>query len=72
MLKYKKISDKDGIKQYEYYPNGDMSAPGIVRFDKAGKAELVKESDEDVKMYFALHALNGIDTTKESGTIAWH
>lgn len=72
MITYKRISNVNGRLQYEYYPNGDLSAPGIVEFVKGERPKLIHESSKDVKMYFAIHALNGIDTTKETGTIAWN
>lgn len=72
MLTYKKISENNGVKRYEYYPSGNTEKPGVVEYDKNGNASLIKVSEADVKMYFALHALNGIDTTKNDGTVAWH
>lgn len=72
MIKYKRISNINGRLQYEYYPNGDVSAPGIVEFVKGKEPKLIRESENDVKMYFAIHALNGIDITKEVGTVAWN
>lgn len=72
MLKYKRISNIDGVVRYEYYPDGDTTSPGIIEFEKDGQPKLIQESKKDVKMYFALHAMNDIDVSKESGTIAWY
>lgn len=72
MLEYKRISHENGIMQYEFYPSGDLTKPGIVEFNSDGKSKLIKDSPKDVKGYFATHALNGIDTSKESGTVAWY
>lgn len=72
MLKYKRISSENGRTRYEFYPSGDVSAPGIVEFKEGKTPVIIQQSEKDVKMYFATHALNGIDPTKESGTVAWH
>ena len=72
MIKYKRTLNENNLMRYEYYPDGDFSAPGIVEFKQGEKPKLVKESEKDVKMYYAVHALHHIDTTKESGTVAWH
>lgn len=71
MLKYKKISEENGIIRYEFYPEGELSAPGIVEFGNGKEPKLIQESDKDVQMYYALHALNDIDITRDSGTVAW-
>ncbi len=72
MLKYKRISNENGIKRYEFYPEGDVSAAGVVEFNNEGEPKLIKNSKMDVKGYFASHALYGIDTEKETGTVAWY
>lgn len=72
MLKYKRISAKAGVMRYEFYPDGNTNAPGVVEFEHGKDPKLVSQSDADVKMYYAIHALHGIDTTKESGTVAWY
>ena len=71
MLTFKRISEENGVLIYEFYPNGDTSVPGIVEFKKGEKPRLIQDSEIDVKMYYAIHALWGIDITKESGTVAW-
>lgn len=72
MLTYKRIFNENGIMRYEFYPEGDTSVAGIVEFDRAGEPKLLQDSPRDVKGYFATHALYGIDTSKESGTVAWY
>ena len=72
MLKYKRISNINGVARYEYYPDGDTTSPGIIEFENDDQPKLIQESKKDVKMYFALHAMNDIDVSKESGTIAWY
>ena len=72
MLKYKRVSSSKGTFRYEYYPEGDITKPGIVEFQEGARPKLLKESEKDVKGYYAVHALRGIDVDKESGTVAWH
>lgn len=72
MLKYKRISNENGIMRYEFYPEGDITATGVVEFSSEGEPKLIKDSPKDVKGYFSTHALYGIDTSKENGTVAWY
>ena len=72
MLTYKRIFNENGIMRYEFYPEGDVSAAGVVEFNSEGEPKLIKGSPKDVKGYFSTHALYDIDTSKESGTVAWH
>ena len=72
MLKYKRVSSPRGVVRYEYYPEGDVTKPGIIEFHEGTQPELIKESENDVKGYYAVHALRGIDVRKESGTVAWY
>lgn len=72
MLTYKRILNENGIMQYEFYPSGDLTVPGIVEFSSEGEPKLLQDSPKDVKGYFATHALYGIDTSMESGTVAWY
>lgn len=72
MVKYKRIFIKNGEVIFEYYPEGDMSVPGVIRFNSNGELIQIVESEKDFKKYYALHAANGIDITKESGTVAWY
>lgn len=72
MIIYKLILEDNNVKRYEYYPEGDVSAAGVIEFKNGEGAKLISPSPNDVKMYYAVHALTGIDTTKETGTIAWY
>jgi hypothetical protein len=72
MLTFKRIFNENGIMRYEFYPSGDLTAPGVVEFNRAGEPKLIQDSLKDVKGYFATHALYHIDTSKESGTVAWY
>ena len=72
MLTYKRIFNKNGVMRYEYYPNGDEAASGIVEFVNGESPKLIKESEVDFKRMFASHAMYHIDVTRERGTIAWY
>lgn len=72
MLKYKRVSSPKGTIRYEYYPEGDLTKPGIIEFQEGDKPKIVKESENDVKGYYAVHAIRGIDIGKENGTVAWY
>ena len=72
MLTYKRVSNTNGIMRYEYYPDGDASAPGIVEIVANGIPKVIRESAKDFKMYYAYHAMYHIDITREKGTVAWY
>ncbi len=72
MLTYKKVFEETGRIRFEFYPNGDESAPGIVEFEEGLPPKIIRHAEKDEKMYFGIHALAGIDPTKESGTVAWY
>lgn len=72
MLKFKRIKEERGFLLYEYYPEGNYDAPGIVRLYHDGNAEMIQESEDDIKMFYGSHALWGIDRSKEIGTVAWY
>lgn len=57
---------------YIYYPEGKKDAPGKVGLLKNGEKRIIEESLEDLGRRYAHHALNGIDMSKESGTVAWY
>ena len=57
---------------YIYYPEGNKDAPGKVGILKNGESRIIEESSEDFGRRYAQHALNGIDMSKESGTVAWY
>lgn len=46
--------------------------PGVIRFSEHGEPQLISDSIGDIKRYYAMHALYGIDKTKESGPVAWY
>ena len=71
MLTYFLESNINGKKIYIYYPDGNMN-PGRVAFYEDGSMEIIEDSIDDVKGYYRGHALHGIDTSKESGTVAWY
>lgn len=72
MLTYRRISNINGVMRYEFYPQGNTSAPGIVEFETGKNPKLIQESEADFKRYYANHALNGIDTLRDTGTVAWY
>lgn len=72
MLVYELAEDKNGTRTYHYYPNGDRTIPGTVEFRPGTDPKLIRKSDIESKLIFGIHALNGIDPTKEKGTIAWY
>ena len=72
MLKFKRIFNENGIMRYEFYPEGDFFAAGIVEFSAQGERKIIKKSPTDVHGRYALHALYHIDTSKEIGTVAWY
>ncbi len=72
MLTYKLKEIKDHVKYYEYYPEGDKSECGIIAFDLDGGIDIIQDSKVDVKRYYAIHAVDGIDTSEDSGMVAWY
>lgn len=72
MLTYKFLNRIDGELVYAYYPNGNEDAPGKVAVSDNGKGRVIEESIEDFGKRYAYHAIKGIDTKKEKGTIAWY
>lgn len=72
MLTYKRIYDDNGIQRYEYYPDGNTDRPGVVEFETGKPPKIIQESERDYKQYFAIHALSHIDTSKETGMVAWY
>ena len=57
---------------YIYYPDGNKDAPGKVGLSKGGEKRIIEESKQDFGKRYANHAMNGIDISKESGTVAWY
>ena len=72
MLTYKFLNKIDGEFVFAYYPNGNQNAPGKVAISSNGKGQVIEESKEDFGKRYAYHAIRGIDTTQESGTVAWY
>lgn len=72
MLEYKLVSETNEKKIYEFYPEGNKSKPGKIALYANGEREMIQESSDDIKRYYAGHAFAGIDQTKESGTVAWY
>ena len=72
MLTFKLIERLKNARIYEYYPENNLNAPGVVKLFDNGEAEMIRESKDDFKMIYGGHALRHIDRTKATGTIAWY
>lgn len=72
MLKYKLEKTEVEGKTYIYFPEGNEDAPGIVFLGEDGKNKVLEESARDFKQMYAMHALSGIDKSKEDGVVAWY
>lgn len=73
MLKYRLISDENGIRKYAYYVEGVMdSEPGIVAFGKNKERMRIKKAPSDTVGWYIGHAFSGIDTSRDSGCVAWY
>ena len=72
MLTFKRIFHENGTMRYEFYPEGDVLAAGIVEFSAQGEGKIIKESLRDFHGRYAHHALYHIDTDREIGTVAWY
>ncbi len=72
MLTYILDKIENGIYYFLFYPEGNKAAPGRVAFYEDGTSDVLEESQDDFKHIYAGHALNGIDTEKTSGTVAWY
>lgn len=72
MLTYKLIERLKNALIYEYYPENNLEAPGVVKLFDNGEAEMLQESKDDFKMIYGGHALRNIDRTKTTGTVAWY
>ena len=54
-----------------FYPEGWLRE-GVVAFYSDGRREVLINSEDDVKGYYAGHALSGIlSQNKDKGTVAW-
>lgn len=57
--------------KYIFYPEGCLQA-GVVAFYSDGRREVLVNSEDDAKGYYAGHALSGIlSQKKDKGTVAW-
>lgn len=71
MLDYRlKEKTTDKITFY-FWPEGS-NQPGEVSFYNDGTKEVTQDSPDDVKRYYAGHALHGIDTNKQEGYLIWY
>ena len=57
---------------FYYYPDGNKDSPGKVGLSKNGEKRVIQESEQDFGKRYANHAMNGIDISQESGTVAWY
>ena len=53
MVKYDLQKLENGTYYYNYYPDGNMDAPGCITMDADGNRGIVKISDADVKNIYA-------------------
>ena len=72
MLKFLLIERTENEFIYVYYPEGNEQAPGIVAITGNKKGRIITQSVDDAGQRYAFHAIFGIDTTKESGIVAWY
>lgn len=72
MLTYELLEINGDEYVYIYYPDGNEDAPGKVGISKNGSKRIIEESAQDFGKRYANHALNGIDLSKDSGTVAWY
>lgn len=72
MLTYKYLNKQNNEMLFAYYPDGDETAPGQIAITEKGKGRVVEESKEDIGQRYAHHAINKIDPSQKSGTVAWY
>ncbi len=70
MLDYKVKERKEEYVSFYYYPEGS-GKPGVVVFYMDGRVEITEHSDDDVKGYYACHAVSGINKEKDNGYVIW-
>lgn len=56
---------------YIFYPEGNQR-PGRVAHLPNGEREIIEQSPDDFKGFYLTHALWGIKTGQEKGTVAWY
>lgn len=79
MLEFKLIHENASVVEYEYYPEGDKKAKGIVSFSKNdGKPAIIELSpSDDTKMYAGmlfkrLRQFREMNAYKAQGTVIWY
>lgn len=75
MLTYRLLEMNGDEYIYIYYPDGNEEAPGKVGILQKGNKRIkriLEESVHDFGKRYANHALNGIDISQKSGTVAWY
>lgn len=72
MLTYEFLGIENSESLFAYYPEGNKNAPGKIAVLQDGTGRIIEESSEDFGKRYAYHAINGIDTTRISGTVAWY
>ena len=70
MLDYKLIERTANRILYLFIPTGNKR-PGKVAFYPDGRKEVIEDSPDDVKRYYATHALNDINVEKDEGYLIW-
>ena len=70
MLLYYILERTKEYAKYKFVPDGNLRE-GVVLFYSDGRKEVEQDSPDDVKRYYAIHALNGINTDLDKGTVAW-
>lgn len=72
MLTYSFLFEQNDELVFAYYPEGDISMPGKVAITSGGDGRVIEDSKADFGKRYAYHAINGIDISKKSGTVAWY
>ena len=71
MLDYIVKERKTEYVSFYFYPEGSNN-PGVVVFYSDGKVEITENSVDDVKGYYASHAVSGINKEKDEGYVIWY
>ena len=72
MLTFMLVKETDDYKMFIFFSEG-KEPPGLVVFYADGRRDLlVRPPSDPYKLYYSLHALNGIPRLgKDRGTVAW-
>ena len=70
MLTYRLDTRVNGISTYLFFPEG-KELFGKVVFDSFGEVLEVVDAENDVKRMYAVHAIHGIDISRNEGIVAW-